>query len=181
MCDIPSHGSDHLWLIWKESIQNCRCYSVTERTRQAGQTDGRTDRRMEWNQYTPQQLRCSGGITMKWLQTHKFFPIFLLLHIIPSIMREVIYCVSAIFNPGWCEVSEIPCCRRVCHTDLEAILPRGFHWKIKIDTYHNLVLVKLITTNFCTCHDSNAVMACAKVCSNYFEILIFFFFANCNN
>ena len=27
-------------------------------------TDGRTDGRTEWNQYTPQQLRCSGGIIM---------------------------------------------------------------------------------------------------------------------
>ena len=27
-----------------------------------GQTDGQTDGRTEWNQYTPQQLRCSGGI-----------------------------------------------------------------------------------------------------------------------
>ena len=24
--DTPSHASDHLWLIWKESIKNCRCY-----------------------------------------------------------------------------------------------------------------------------------------------------------
>ena len=39
MCDTPSHGSDHLWLIWKESIQNCRCY----RADTAGGTDGRTD------------------------------------------------------------------------------------------------------------------------------------------
>ena len=31
--------SDHLWLIWKESIQNCRCY----RADTAGGTDGRTD------------------------------------------------------------------------------------------------------------------------------------------
>ena len=58
MCDTPTHGSDHLWLIWKESIQNCRCY----RADTAGGTDGRTDGRTEWNQYTPQQLRCSGGI-----------------------------------------------------------------------------------------------------------------------
>ena len=58
VCDTPSHGSDHLWLIWKESIQNCRCY----RADTAGGTDGRTDRGTEWNQYTPQQLRCSGGI-----------------------------------------------------------------------------------------------------------------------
>ena len=38
MCDTPSHGSDHLWLIWKESIQNCRCYRVDT----AGGTDGLT-------------------------------------------------------------------------------------------------------------------------------------------
>ena len=36
---------------------------ATERTRDAGRTDGRT----EWNQYTPQQLRCVGGImTLKY-------------------------------------------------------------------------------------------------------------------
>ena len=43
-----------------------RTVDVTERTRQPGQTDGQTDRRKdgrtEWNQYTPQQLRCSGRI-----------------------------------------------------------------------------------------------------------------------
>ena len=43
MFDTPSHGRDHLWLIWKESIQNCRCY----RADTAGRTDGRTDRRMD--------------------------------------------------------------------------------------------------------------------------------------
>ena len=35
-----------------------RTVDATERTRDAGRTDGRT----EWNQYTPQQLRCVGGI-----------------------------------------------------------------------------------------------------------------------
>ena len=25
-CDTPSHASDHLYQIWKESTQNCRCY-----------------------------------------------------------------------------------------------------------------------------------------------------------
>ena len=58
MFDTPCHGSNHLWLTWKESIQNCRCYRVDT----AGGTDGRTDGRTEWNQYTPQQLRCSRGI-----------------------------------------------------------------------------------------------------------------------
>ena len=68
VCDTPSYGSDHLWLIWKESIQNCRCYRADTAARTDGRTDGRmdrrTDRRTEWNQYTPQQLRCSGGIIM---------------------------------------------------------------------------------------------------------------------
>ena len=41
----PSHASDHLCLIWKELIQNCRNY----RANTACGTDGRT----EWNQYTP--------------------------------------------------------------------------------------------------------------------------------
>ena len=63
MCDTPSHGSDRLWLIWKESIQNCRCYRADTAGGTDRRTDGRTDRRTEWNQYTPQQLRCSGGIT----------------------------------------------------------------------------------------------------------------------
>ena len=35
----PPHGSNHLWLIWKESIQNCRCYKADT----AGGTDGRMD------------------------------------------------------------------------------------------------------------------------------------------
>ena len=62
MCDTPSHGSDHLWLIWKESIQNCRCYRADTAAGTDGRTDGQTDGQTEWNQYTPQQLRCSGGI-----------------------------------------------------------------------------------------------------------------------
>ena len=73
MCDTPSHGSDHLWLIWKESIQNCRCYRADTAGgtdgRTDGQTDGRTDGRTEWNQYTPQQLRCSGGIISRRILT----------------------------------------------------------------------------------------------------------------
>ena len=62
VCDTPSHSSDHLWLIWKESIQNCRCYRADTAGGTDGRTDGRTDRRTDWNQYTPQQLRCLGGI-----------------------------------------------------------------------------------------------------------------------
>ena len=54
MCDTPSHGSD----LWKESIQNCRCY----RADTAGGTDGRTDGQTDGvKPIYPQQLRCPGG------------------------------------------------------------------------------------------------------------------------
>ena len=45
MHDTPSHASDHLYLIWKESIQNCRSYRADTTCR----TDGRTDRWSETN------------------------------------------------------------------------------------------------------------------------------------
>ena len=47
VCDTPSHGSDHLWLIWKESIQNCRCYRADMAGGTDGRTDGRTDRQTD--------------------------------------------------------------------------------------------------------------------------------------
>ena len=67
--DTPSHGSDHLCLIWKESIHNCRWYRADTACgtdgRTDGQTDGRTDRRTdgrtEWNQYTPPTTSLCGG------------------------------------------------------------------------------------------------------------------------
>ena len=44
MHDTPSHANDHLCLIWKESIQNCRCYRVDI----AYRTDGQhRDRQMD--------------------------------------------------------------------------------------------------------------------------------------
>ena len=43
VCDTPSHGSDHLCLIWKESIHNCRCYRADTACGTDGWTDGRTD------------------------------------------------------------------------------------------------------------------------------------------
>ena len=55
--DTPSHGSDHLCLIWKESIPNCRWY----RADTACETDGQTDGRTEWNQYTPPTTSLCGG------------------------------------------------------------------------------------------------------------------------
>ena len=45
--DTPSHGSDHLCLIWKESIHNCRWYRADTACGTDGRTDGRTDRRTD--------------------------------------------------------------------------------------------------------------------------------------
>ena len=49
----------------KHEMDPTRIVGATEQTRDAGWSDGRTDRwtdrRKEWNQYTPQQLRCAGG------------------------------------------------------------------------------------------------------------------------
>ena len=59
--DTPSHGSDHLCLIWKESIRNCRWYRADTACGTDGRTDGRTDRRTDGRSETsipPQQLRC---------------------------------------------------------------------------------------------------------------------------
>ena len=68
--DTPSHGSDHLCLIWKESIHNCRWYRADTACGTDGRTDGRTDRRTDGKtdgrsetSIPPQQLRCAGGIT----------------------------------------------------------------------------------------------------------------------
>ena len=47
LCATLSHGSDHLWLIWKESIQNCRCYRADKAAGTDGRTDGQTDRRTD--------------------------------------------------------------------------------------------------------------------------------------
>ena len=37
------HASDHLYPIWKESIQNCKSYRVDTEWRTDGRTSGRTD------------------------------------------------------------------------------------------------------------------------------------------
>ena len=58
--------------MYKYEISPTGTVGTTERTRDAGRTDGRTDRRTdgwtEWNQYTPQQLRCAGGIIILNIQ-----------------------------------------------------------------------------------------------------------------
>ena len=46
----------------KYEMDPTRTVGATEQTRDAARTDGRTDGRMEWNKYTPQQLHCAGGI-----------------------------------------------------------------------------------------------------------------------
>ena len=45
--DTPSHASDHLCLIWKEYIQNCRRYRADMACGTDRRTDGRTDRRTD--------------------------------------------------------------------------------------------------------------------------------------
>ena len=42
--------------MYKYEMDPTKTVGATERTRDTGRTDGRT----EWNQYTPQQLRCAG-------------------------------------------------------------------------------------------------------------------------
>ena len=39
--DTPSHASDHLCLIWKESFQKCRSYKADMECRKEGRTDRR--------------------------------------------------------------------------------------------------------------------------------------------
>ena len=47
--------------MYKYEMDPTRTVGATERTCDVGWTrDGRTDKRMEWNQHTPQQLRCAG-------------------------------------------------------------------------------------------------------------------------
>ena len=63
--DTPSHGSDHLCLIWKESIHNCRWYRADTACGTDGGTDRRTDGQTDGRSATsipPQQLPCAGGI-----------------------------------------------------------------------------------------------------------------------
>ena len=51
----------------KYETDPARTVGVTERTQDAGRTDGQTDGRTEWNQYTPpQQLSCVGGMIMQF-------------------------------------------------------------------------------------------------------------------
>ena len=53
------HATHHLKLLdkmYKYEMDPTKTVGATERKRDAGRTDGRTD----GNQYTPQQLRCAG-------------------------------------------------------------------------------------------------------------------------
>ena len=66
MCDKPSYTSDHLCLMWQESIQKCRCYRAD--------TVCRTDGQMEWNRYTPPNKHTHTATTLhagsikKWIK-----------------------------------------------------------------------------------------------------------------
>ena len=43
---------------------------------------------------------------------------------------------------------------------------------IKKSSYYNSYCYFQIATNFCTCHDSCAVVACAKIYSNHFNVYV---------
>ena len=59
------------------------------------QTDGRTDGRMEWNQYTPQQLLCSGGIKTLELINNRLCSEALLDHsICVGVVIQAIQCLK---------------------------------------------------------------------------------------
>ena len=49
----------------KYEMDPTRTVGATEQTRNAGQTDRQMDGWTRWNQYTPKQLRCVGGITIQ--------------------------------------------------------------------------------------------------------------------
>ena len=58
----PTHLLKLLDKMYKFEMDPTRTVGATERTRDAGWTDGQT----EWNQYSPQQLRCAEGIIIHW-------------------------------------------------------------------------------------------------------------------
>ena len=64
-----------------------RIVGTTERTQMwDGRTDRRTDGRTEWNQYTPLQLRCVGGIiNVKVRYIYTYMYIFININIVNSI------------------------------------------------------------------------------------------------
>ena len=47
--------------MYKYEMDPTKIEGATERTQDAGRTDGQTDGRTEWNQHTSQQLRCARG------------------------------------------------------------------------------------------------------------------------
>ena len=96
--DTPSHGSDHLCLIWKESIHNCRWYGHGMRDRRTdGRTDGRTDRRTDgrsetsipppnnfvvYNDSLPTHICITQA---QWVNMYSY-----------AILHQSIYCITAI-------------------------------------------------------------------------------------
>ena len=53
--------------MYKYEMDPTRTVGTTERTRDAGRMDRRTDGRTEWNQYTPNNFIVQGGIvTQTW-------------------------------------------------------------------------------------------------------------------
>ena len=55
--------------MYKYEMDPTKTLGATAQTWDVGQTDGRRDGQTEWNQYTPQQLRCVGGIKITLIYT----------------------------------------------------------------------------------------------------------------
>ena len=52
--------------MYKYEIDPTKTVGATERTKDAGWTDGRADSRTEWSQFTPPTASLCGGITRAW-------------------------------------------------------------------------------------------------------------------
>ena len=79
-----THLLELLDKMYKYEMDPSRTVQATERTRDAGRmrdgrTDGWSDGRMEWNQYTPQQLCLAGGI-ITILMCYTWCNIFVFIH-----------------------------------------------------------------------------------------------------
>ena len=84
----------------KNEMDPTRTVGATERKRDVGRTDGwrdgQTDGRTEWNQNTPQQLRCVGGIINTLSFRYNAFEnvVYKMTgHFVPSSMRAFIWCL----------------------------------------------------------------------------------------
>ena len=83
------------------------------------------------------------------------FPVFI----------QIILCGLGQYWAGWCPCCLLEASRALFHSEL------GYP-DLKFHTNPNLCICNSsdsVTTTFCTCHDSTAVVACAKFCCDLFS------------